>query len=212
MHPSATLAYTTSQLRLPRPEDSSQSAAGTLEISVWDNGESIGTTLRRAINDGKRITTEAFSKITDETFRVAFNPEPDRKEPDTFDVTHRIDPRIYRNDEVLLTVAAFLTGVTSQAGSVRVIDDELDPDDPTITIEIRERGGVGLRAIRHTAIDQFGGSVRYYSGLDRFTITKARGLADVYRVNIRRKKHASWVAQGNHMQISIPLVEARGQQ
>lgn len=209
MHPQAKIAYTSTQIRLPRVEDG-DSSFGSLEISVWDNGESVSGTLNQAISSGLPITTSRFG-AEEEVFKVTINPSEHFAERG-FEISNQINPAKYANDHLALTVGAFLGGVTSKPGSRPSPSDIVTDDgvDGELSLRVGE-GGIGLRALRRAAIDLLGGRIQYASGHDRLIMTRyvsADGAMprNTYKVVIKRSPKASWNAIGNHLQVSVPFV------
>jgi len=221
MHPHAQLAYTTTQIRCPRVEDGPERAEGSLEISVWDNGRSFSDTLKDALESKIPIEAPAFYEIKDELFRVFINPvfgKP-RKE---LRIDHSRPASDHKANHMALTVCAFLAGVTSVPGGRNRPYHFIErfPDDPAITLEISEGGGIGLRSLRRAAINLLKGQVNYSSAYDRVYITGPKhtqadlnitdGRAcDEYDVIINRRTDQSWNIMGNHLQVSIPFVASR---
>lgn len=212
MHPHARLAYTSTQIRLPRVEDGDKST-GSLEISVWDDGDSISTTLNQTVSAGLPITTSHFGR-EEEIFKVAINPHPARPDGTRFEISSRIDPARYSTEHLALTVAAFLNGVTSKPGLRVITRDPVSDEDTGDERAMRlGEGGIGLRALRRAAIDLLGGRIQYISGHDRLIMTQYVAQdgsvpRNTYRVIIRRNPQGSWDSVGNHLQISVPFVRA----
>lgn len=197
MHPEAKMAYTSSQIVLPSPQDLSGRRA--LQIAVWDDGLPLATTLRRRLQEGLRVTSPAFEAFQ-ETFRVRLIRSSGRE-----------DVRLLTSgtpdlptDFPWLTVAAFMAGVTSlpdRAGSAT--GDGVRGG----SVGLRHPG-MGLRYIRRNVLNLWNGRIRYWTNSYRFTM-RATDEPDCYAVTAQFRPKASWPLQGNLLYLDIPL-DGRG--
>ncbi|CCH74889.1 hypothetical protein BN11_4940004 [Nostocoides australiense Ben110] len=190
MHPGAQMAYTSSQIVLPRvPDDSPR-----LQIGIWDDGSPIALTLQRRMDQGLPIVSPVFGFLH-ESFRVRLVRANGKEE-----VRH-LNPRPDHIDRGFpwLSVIAFMAGVSSL------------PDRP---LEETGQGlrdgdtdnypGMGLKYIRRNVLDLWGGTIRYWVGSYRM-LMKAGPERDTYQVDIFYRPKEAWPIQGNLLFLEIPL-------
>ncbi|MFL6108103.1 MAG: hypothetical protein ACJ72L_14165 [Marmoricola sp.] len=193
MHPEATMAFTSSQIVLPGPDNHPKGR--TLQIAVWDDGLSLAQTLKKRLDRGESITSAAFGEF-DETFNVRLTRASGREE---FRALKSNRASIYP-DFPWLTVAAFMGGVSSlpDRSGDHTGDGIRHP-------RLRSNApGMGLRYIRKNVLNLWGGSIRYWVGSYRFTMT-ATDDPDVYTVHTYYRPNDAWPLQGNLLFIDIPL-------
>lgn len=210
LHSHPSLGYTSSQFMWQDPTDAS--SPGAFEVSIWDDGDSFSKTLADTANRLGYITSNDFFDTRDdwnespdfnrETFDVTVKPRMLDGEP-PLQLSHREDPKQYRSDTPLLTVAAFLTGVTARPDRRDVSHNE--------RAEMREAfgdraptGGLGLTYVRSQVIDHFGGRIKYITGNYRLQMTAGQAPL-TYRVTIEYLPRDSLFAGGNHLILWIPL-------
>jgi hypothetical protein len=198
-HPNATMAYLSSQISA-KPEAPWEYPI--LELSIWDDGESVGETLARTRKRSGEITSPAFGQV-----KEVFNVELQRS-------TGRTERRILTSSESnlpsafsYLNVAAFMLGVSSRPER-RNLSDSRPPaseatEDP-LPAAARDFGGIGLYLVRRTAIDLFGGQIHYATGDYRYKITAAEE-ANTYRVEVIYQGSTSWPLKGNLLRMVLPL-------
>jgi hypothetical protein len=196
MHPEATMAFTSSQIVLPGPDDYRTNK--TLEIAVWDDGISLAQTLKKRLKQGLQITSTAFGEF-DERFDVRLMRSNGREEFRSLESNHES----LHADFPWLTVAAFMAGVSS-------LPDRASAE----TGEGLRRGarsthapGMGLRYIRKNVLNLWGGTIRYWVGSYRFTMT-ATDDPDIYSVHAYYRPTDAWPLQGNLLFLDIPLTDA----
>jgi hypothetical protein len=193
MHPEATMAFTSSQIVLPSPDEPSDRK--TLQLAVWDDGLSLAATLRKRLDNGLPVTSPAFEAFQ-ETFRVRLIRSNGREE---VRLLTSGSPELAL-DFPWLTVAAFMAGVTSL------------PDRPGEETGDGVRGadaginypGMGLRYIRRNVLNLWNGRIRYWTNSYRLSM-KATGDADNYAVTVQYRPRTSWPLQGNLLYLDIPL-------
>jgi hypothetical protein len=193
-HPNASIAYTSSQfLRYAwRGEDNE------LEIAIWDDGDPVGLTIQRALKATGNIQSPAFGAVQ-ERFDVRLQ-DPRGKE-----TRHALssDDHVLPADYQLLTVAAFMLGVTS----IPERSQSTDQGGPATSspVRLRDQGGLGLYLIRRTTIDLFGGRLRYYSGNYRMAMSGKASDRSHYDVLLQYRPRTAWPISGNLLLINIPL-------
>lgn len=207
-HPGASMAYTSS--RIFHKADRSPHE---LEWCVWDDGQPIASTLLHQTRRGLPIRSGAFGVVQEE-FLVQLRGSTDRgKEIRILGNTPETP-----NDHRLMTVLAFLLGVTSTPGrseeeSSGARLEKLEGDGERLQAEpygldaaTSRKAGLGLYLIRRTVIDQFGGSIEYATSHYRYTITQGPESSQ-YFVSARLKSRAAWPLKGNLFTFHIPLSE-----
>lgn len=193
MHPAATMAFTSSQIVLPPPQDSS--GRRTLQIAVWDDGLPLATTLQRRLDAGLAITTPVFEDF-DETFRVRLIRSSGREEVRL--ITSR-EGGLSR-DFPWLTAAAFMAGVTSLPDrSAEATGDAVRGIDVGGNFP-----GMGLWYIRRNVLNLWGGRIRYWTNSYRLSMY-ALDEPDSYAVTVQFRPKTSWPLEGNLLYLDIPL-------
>lgn len=207
-HPGALMAYTSSRIF-----HRSDGSPHELEWCVWDDGQPIASTLLHQTRRGLPIRSGAFGAV-DEEFLVQLRGATDRgKEIRILGNTSETP-----NDHRLMTVLAFLLGVTSTPGRgeeestgarLETLESEgehLQAEPYGLDAATSRKAGLGLYLIRRTVIDQFGGSIEYATSHYRYTITKGPE-SSIYYVSARLKSRAAWPLKGNLFTFHIPLNE-----
>ncbi|CAN5202754.1 hypothetical protein BH11ACT5_BH11ACT5_07800 [soil metagenome] len=204
LHPKATLAYASSQIRR---EDLGKGADGKqrwgdpiwIEVSIWDDGESILDTLKLALGDNQPITSSSYG-LDDETFVVEVHDEggPSRSFLRTVGDLHS-------DSDIAIMASAFMLGVSSQPH--RSPDETYSESHPSGTdLKTRVRGlpGAGLYVLRTTVIDDFKGSIQYLTGRHRLSIS---GTPEVgkYLFSVSSGGPDDMTVKGNLLIVRIPL-------
>lgn len=198
-HPKAGIAFTSSQFI---GSESDSAALSRLEIGIWDDGDPFGLTLQRAIKSFGSIRSPAYGTV-EERFTVRLIRASGQE--DSL-VIHSRDPNVSA-EFPLLTICAFLIGVTSLPGLTSSTSDEAATAAADLLPHAaRGHGGLGLYLIRRTVIDLFGGRLRYMSASYRLTISAGRepGLYDVL---MQYRPDSAWPLQGNLLLIEIPIAK-----
>lgn len=204
LHPKATLAYASSQIRredLGKGPDGKQRWGEPIwiEVSIWDDGESILETLKLALGEDQPITSSSYG-WADESFVVEVNDEggPSRSTLQT------VGP--LRNDsDSAIMASAFMLGVSSQPH--RPPDETYagsHPDDTDIKTRVRGLPGAGLYVLRTTVIDDFKGSIQYLTGRHRLSIS-GTDTESQYLFSVSSGGPEDLTIKGNLLIVRIPL-------
>ena len=163
-------------------------------VGVWDDGEGIVQTLRKALDVGSIRAAEAVS--VDEFTVKALDWTP-RQETYCSDWTPDSDA----SDAELLLASLF------QGISQKPIRQDIEP----ITMPGEEhdshRIGDGLHALYRSVIDEFGGSIAVRSGA-HFMNVKSGGAKDSDPYKVKLRHYSEWPPfAGNMITVRIPIVD-----
>lgn len=205
LHPKAKLAYCSSQIKredLGKDEHGKQVWGEPIwiEVSIWDDGESILDTLKVALGNELPITSSVYG-LDDETFEVEVRDEggPGRA------TVLRTVGNLKIDTDTALMASAFMLGVTSQPN--RPPDEtysENYPPGTDLKTLVRGRPGAGLYVLRTTVIDDFNGSIQYLSGRHRLSI-QGTGAPGKYQFCVASGGSRELTVKGNLLIVRIPL-------
>ena len=193
-HPAASIAYTSCHIKSTSIDEwSLQGRDVELQLCIWDDGESFATTLGKALRDTGEITTDRYGE-EGAVFEVTLKKRWDRDE-DIIEISDKRPPDY--NDEVLLSCAAFMLGISSDPNRSLQLT-------PEATITARRKGGVGLALLRSTAIDTFRGRVEYRSQALRIEISGG-DRPGTYRFAVALLPEFGWPVRGNLLTVTLPI-------
>lgn len=195
-HPRASMSFVSCKFQHDRPFQVEQKRnPRTLQVALWDDGESFSDTVLRALRQGQSITTERFGEISEE---FVLNIENEIGGFQSLTLDTRVPPSDREVEPV--TAAAFMLGVSSDP--LRLLQTNASGQH----FPVRGQGGVGLSVLRQTVIDDFGGRIRYLSGNLRMELRGGKHPSQ-YIFDFTRVPHQSWALKGNLMLIDLPLAE-----
>lgn len=158
-----------SQEKAPKPP-------GTLRLCVWDDGDSIASTLTNAAQSGQPIRAPGFPPYMFERIHVKVR-DFSGKDVDEVIVPQSEDPRL-ESPEWLYLLSSLFPGITRtlahRVPNVDPFDDE--------SKETYLTPGMGLYALTRTVLDQFQGTLFLRSGNCRLVLDIAH---DAYRVQYK---------------------------
>lgn len=204
MHPKACTAWTSAQiLAKPRPTSTPiRRGERELVLTIWDDGNSFAETLSEAKKDFGTIVSGARGLDDDDFDVVVSDRRTGRSSRHHLDKEFAIDGL---RRESLLTVAAFILGVTATPTRAGV---EMDADDPRrglLPPASLTHSGLGLHIIRKTVIDLFAGSIAYVSGSVRLSISSNNSMQGRYVANVTRRRVSDPILAGNLLVIRLRL-------
>lgn len=203
-HPSASIIQTASRFDA-RYEASSQNAGSRYFTMVfWDDGESIITTLKRAIDSGLKVRSADVPDLYVD-YRITVESAEGEKE-DPYLIPSSYLPDSNTNNELLLLSATF-PGITRDVvGIGHVPPAQLGEAEKSLSLP-----GMGLYVLTNCVIDIFGGSIAFRTQEFFMNIKRASakhqksGDPAHYHVKIRRFNERTPSFLGNMLTIRLPL-------
>jgi hypothetical protein len=203
-HPSANIIQTGSRFDIRYDQDGKPSGLKYFTMAFWDDGESIITTLKRAIEGGLKVRSADVPDLY-RTYRVILeSTDGVKKEPEY--VRSNYLPDCATIDELLLLSATF-PGITRDV----VGEDHLPPVNLTDTEKSLMLPGMGLYVLTNCVVDIFGGTLafrtkEFFMNIKRTSEwSKKRGDNSDYHVKIKRFSRQTPSFLGNMLTIRLPL-------
>jgi hypothetical protein len=202
-HPSANIIQTGSRFDI-RYNDEGKPSTKYFTMAFWDDGESIITTLKRAIEGGLKVRSADTPDLY-RTYRV-IRESSDGVKTEPEDVISNYLPDRTTTDELLLLSATF-PGITRDV----IGEDHLAPMISIDTEKSLMLPGMGLYVLTNCVVDIFGGTLAFrtkdfFMNIKRTSEwSKKRGDNSHYRVKIKRFSEQAPSFLGNMLTIRLPL-------
>ena len=204
MHPKARTAWTSAQILAKPKPTSTPIGRGERELvlTIWDDGNSFAKTLAEARKGYGTIVSGARGLDDDEFEVVVSDRRTGRTSVQHLDKTFAVDGL---KRESLLTVAAFMLGVTSTPTRSAATMAKDDPRRQFLPEASVAYSGLGLHIIRKTVVDLFAGNISYVSGSVRLSIESRESEQGRYVANVSRRRVSDPIVAGNLLVIRLRL-------
>jgi hypothetical protein len=205
-HPSANIIQTVSRFDVRYDSSGKTTGSKHFTMAFWDDGESIITTLKRAIDSGLTVRSADVPELYS-NYRVTLeNSEGKKGEPQIIPSSFLPDEK---TSEELLLLAATFPGITRDVVGI----DHLAPADMLDSEKSLMLPGMGLYVLTNCVVDIFGGTIAFRTK-DFFMNIKQtsdwlqkKGDQSRYQVKIKKFSQNSPSFLGNMLTIRLPLRE-----
>jgi len=182
-HPNADLMMTTSRAIGIEGKDGRSSKTRQFTICIWDDGEPIAETLKKAVTSGRAIRSQVVSER--DTFKIRAN----HWTPSSPEMTSHSTPGPDAEPEEFL-ISSLFSGISRRAS-----DYPMD-----------EQVGTGLSALYRSVIDTLGGTLAIRSGLDFVNLKMdPRSTSTNRRYQIKAERIGTRPFMGNLMIVRMPF-------
>jgi hypothetical protein len=184
--------------RRGRPDGVSRDAHFT--VSFWDDGKSMTSTLKSAIDLDQKNVRQKYPTDLDTNYLFKYYEGQNLVEEQALDSTLPLDSATPLR---LLLLAAIFPGVTCDAsGKGHRVHKELEKAEPILATL-----GMGLFALVRTVVDKFDGSVAFRTGKYFMNVKRAKGNSrkEQYQVKIVAKPPTTPAFLGNLVTVRLPL-------
>lgn len=190
-----------SQLMTYRRTEDIQGSDRQFVVSIWDDGPSFAETLQLALRNTGNIKSEAYGAISS-IYQVKTNPRSTLRPYGQ--LTSEQLP--LNEEEEALILSAFTLGITSRSGMVsKGKRSNAEIPHEWVPPHLQSGSGVGLYVLTKTAVDEFGGSVSYFSGSHRFEVRPSSEQDYDYQIVSRPRHEADPKLDGNLLVVRFNL-------
>jgi len=201
-HPSANIIQTVSRFDIHHTPEGN--AAKFFTMVFWDDGESIITTLRKAIDSGLNVRSADIPELYKDYEFTEEDSEGKRVKSEQISSSYL--PTAETPDEVLLLAATF-PGVTRDVVGVDHLPPiELLEDEKSLSLP-----GMGLYVLTNCVVDIFGGTLSFRTKQFFMNIRgtsewhRKRGIKSHYRAKVKKFDESTPKFLGNMLTIRLPL-------
>lgn len=204
-HPSANIIQTVSRFDVRYDATGQTTGAKYFTMAFWDDGESIITTLKRAIDSGLKVRSADVPELYS-NYRVTLESAEGKKgAPQILPSSYLPDEK---TSEELLLLAATFPGITRDVVGI----DHVAPADMADSEKSLMLPGMGLYVLTNCVVDIFGGTIAFrtkdfFMNIKQTSARQRRVDRTRYQVKIRKFHEKTPSFLGNMLTIRLPLRE-----